>query len=223
MSNDNVGRGPRNSGGGNAPVGSTVAIVVTALAVVLGFLILRKVNDGGSSATTPTEPPTSSIDVPSTPLVTTTTTPPIVTQGTKVQVANASGVSGAAKQLTIALSGQGFDMADATNATVDPKLTISKVIYDPNDPNAQPVANSVALLLGGIVAEPAAGAPQVASGAFATGSGVIVLLGTDLAGKTLPAINGQPTTGTTTPATVPPATVPLATVPGATATPTSGA
>lgn len=221
MSNDNVGRGPRSSGG-NAPVGSTVAIVVTALAVVLGFLILRKVNDGSSSSTATTVPPSSSLDVPSTPLVTTTTTPPLVTAGTKVQVANASGVTGVAKQMTIALSGKGFDMADATNATVDPKLTISKVIYDANDPNAKPVADSVALILGGIVSEPAAGAPPTAAGAFATGSSVVVLLGTDLAGKTLPAINGQPTTGTTTPATVPVATAPVATVPGATATPTSG-
>jgi hypothetical protein len=221
MSNDNVGRGPR-SNGGNAPVGSTVAIVVTALAVVLGFLILRKVNDGGDSSVASTVAPSSSIDTSSSLLITTTTQPPLVTQGTKVQVANASGVTGVAKQMTIALSGKGFDMAEATNSTVDPKLTISKVIYDPNDPNAQPVANSVALVLGGIVAEPATGAPPTAAGAFATGSSVVVLLGTDLAGKTLPAINGQPTTGTTTPATVPVATAPVATVPLGTVPVTTG-
>ena len=206
MSNDNVGRGPRSSGG-NAPVGSTVAIVVTALAVVLGFLILRKVNDGGSSSTATTVPPSSSLDVPSTPLVTTTTTPPLVTAGTKVQVANASNASGVAKQMTTALSGKGFDMASATNSTVSPKLDISKVLYNPADPNAVAVANAVAKVMGGLTVEPAAAAPPVEGGAFAEGSGVIVLLGNDLAGKTLPEINGAATTGTTAPPTTPLPTV----------------
>ncbi|MEN9647030.1 MAG: hypothetical protein RL238_3699, partial [Actinomycetota bacterium] len=52
MSNDSAGRTPRSTSGG-APMGSTVAIVVTAVAVILGFLILRQVgnsdSDGGSA------------------------------------------------------------------------------------------------------------------------------------------------------------------------------
>lgn len=211
MSNDNVGRGPRATNN-NAPVGSTVAIVVTAIAVVLGFLILRKVNDGGDSSTASTVADTSTTaGVPTSVLVTTTTVPQLQTQGTKVQVANASNASGVAKQMTTALSGKGFDMATATNSTVNPKLDISKVIYDPADPNAVAVANSVAKVMGGLSVEPAAGAPPVDAGAFAEGSGVIVLLGNDLAGKTLPEINGVAATGTTAAPTSVAATVAPAT------------
>ena len=44
---------PRGSsrGGSSAPMGSTVAIVVTAIAVLLAFFILRKVNESGETST----------------------------------------------------------------------------------------------------------------------------------------------------------------------------
>jgi hypothetical protein len=192
-------------------MGSTIAIVVTAVAVVLGFLILRKINDGsddgGSVApqTTLETPATLDPNASSTIQFTAApTTPPLVTTGTKVQVANASNAGGTARQMSTALAGKGFDMAEPTNATVDPKLDATKVIYDQNDPNALNVANSAALVLGGVAVEPAPTPPPVEAGAFAEGSGVIVLLGNDLAGKTLPAIAGEPTTGTTAAATVAP-------------------
>jgi hypothetical protein len=181
--------------------------VVTAIAVVLGFLILRKVNDSGDASSGSTVPETSvTLPVPTSALVTTTTIEQLQTQGTKVQVANASNASGVAKQMTTALSGKGFDMATATNSTVNPKLEISKVLYNPADPNAVAVANAVAKVMGGLTVEPVASAPPVEGGVFAEGSGVIVLLGNDLAGKTLPEINGAATTGTTTPPTAAPAT-----------------
>lgn len=201
MSNDNVGRSPRTTNG-NAPVGSTVAIVVTAIAVVLGFLILRKVNDSGNSSSATTLPEVATTLVaPTSVQVTTTTIEQLQTKGTKVQVANASNATGVAKQMTTALSGKGFDMATATNSTLPTKLEISKVLYNPADPNVVAVANAVAKVMGGLTVEPAAGAPPVDGGVFAEGSGVIVLLGNDLAGKTLPEINGVATTGTTAPAT----------------------
>ncbi|MBI4932361.1 MAG: LytR C-terminal domain-containing protein [Actinobacteria bacterium] len=201
MSNDNAGRSPRSTSGG-APMGSTIAIVVTAVAVVLGFLILRKINDGGDTGsvapqTTLSAETTVDPNVSTTIAFTTTTAQQLVTTGTKVQVANASNASGTARQMSTALAGKGFDMADATNSTLSPKLDLTKVIYDANDPNALAVANSVAVVLGNVVVEVAPVPPPVESGAFAEGSGVIVLLGNDLAGKTLPAIAGEPTTGTT--------------------------
>ena len=49
MSNENAGRTGRTNGA--APMGSTVAIVVTGIALLLGFLILRKVNDNDSGST----------------------------------------------------------------------------------------------------------------------------------------------------------------------------
>ena len=209
MSNDSAGRTPRSTSGG-APMGSTVAIVVTAVAVILGFLILRQVNDSGDGGSaTPGDSTTTSIDPAGTTtsiaLNSTTTTLPLVKTGTQVQVANASGVSGVAKQMTTALEAEGFEMASPTNATVSPNLDVSKVIYNGTDTAALAVANSVATVLGGITVEQSAAAPPVDGGAFAPGSGVILLLGNDLAGKTIPQINGAATTGTTAPPTTQPA------------------
>lgn len=209
MSNESAGRTPRSTSGG-APMGSTVAIVVTAIAVVLGFLILRKVNDNGDDGGSASGGTTTSTTVEGTSstvaFTTSTTQPPLQKTGTKVQVANASNASGVAGQMTTALTAEGFEMADATNATVSPKLEVSKVIFDATDPNGAAVANAVAVTLGGLTVEQSPAAPPVESGAFAEGSGVIVLLGNDLAGKTIDQIQGEPDTGTTTPATTAPVT-----------------
>ena len=117
MSNDSMGRN-RSSGSG-APMGSTVAIVVTAVAVILGFLILRKVNDkqDTGAVTGNTDPTSTTLAVVDTAATTPTTPAPTVDKkATKVQVANASKISGVAKQLTTALKDAGFDVSTATNA-----------------------------------------------------------------------------------------------------------
>src|SRR5690349_9303075 len=104
MSNDSAGRTPRSTSGG-APMGSTVAIVVTAVAVILGFLILKKVNDDDSGTTNPGAGTSTTVDpLASTTSVsfTTSTTIPLQKTGTKVQVANSSGASGVAKQMSTA-------------------------------------------------------------------------------------------------------------------------
>ncbi len=204
MSNDNAKRSTRTNGA--APMGSTVAIVVTAIAVILAFLILRKVNDDTSDASTSKPDATSAqstttLDgaVVAQPTIPPTTELVLVTIGTKVQVANASTQNGVAKQMSDVLGTKGFLMADAVSASV--KLPVSKVLYNADDPAAKPVADSLAALFGGIVVE-AQGVPVPAGeGAWAEGSGVILLLGDDFAGKTLAQISGVPTTGTTTPPT----------------------
>jgi len=203
MSNDNARR--TRSTSGNAPMGSTVAIVVTAIAIVLGFLILRKINDddnGGAIKPTTTTTTTIAGGVTTTlPSQVTTTTTALVKTGTKVQVANASNASGVAKAMSTALATEGFDLAAATNSTANPKLEKSKVIYDPANTSALAVANSLAAVLGNLPVE-AAGTPVPVEGAgFAEGSGVILLLGNDIAGKTLAQINGGVVTGTTAPPT----------------------
>jgi hypothetical protein len=195
MSNDSMGRN-RSSGGG-APMGSTVAIVVTAVAVILGFLILRKVNDkqstgsvsggGGTtlpvSTTLPTQETTATTPAP--------TQPSVDKKSTKVQVANASKISGVAKQLTQALKDAGFDVSTATNASVTTPAATTKVIYDQSDPNALGVATLVAAALGNVPVEISPNPPPVKDGSFSAGSKVIVLLGTDLAGKPLAGTNGS--------------------------------
>ena len=211
MSNDNAGR-PSRTTSGNGPVGSAVALVITAVALILGFLILRKMNDndsssspgggnGGTAATTTTSidpnATTTSITLPPT-----TTEPPLVTTGTKVQVANCSTQNGAAGKMTTALSGIGFLMAEATNCSpTQAKLATTQVVYDSTDANAQAVAESVARTLGGLTPEVKANPVPNEAGVYPEGTGVLVLLGDDTAGKTLDQIAGKSTTGTTAPPT----------------------
>ena len=151
MSRDDMGRTSR-SAPPAAPIGSSVAVVVTLLALVLGFLILRQVNSDPatvSPAGDDTETTSTSI-AGGLPLVTseptTPATEPMVYSGASVVVANCSSLNQVAGQLSLALGGLGFSMAEATNGTV--KLDTSKVLYNPDDPAAQPVANSIAKTLG---------------------------------------------------------------------------
>jgi len=207
MSNENAGRTGRTNGA--APMGSTVAIVVTLVALVLGFLILRKVNDGGDSTTAkPNENTTLAPDTtldPSATLAPTlapvTAAPVAVTTGTKVQVANASSIDGAAARMSTAVGAKGYDMAEPVSASE--KLELSKVYYNADDPAALPVATSLATLFGGIEVA-ATGLPvPVASGNWGEGSGVVLMLGNDSAGKTLAQIGGVPVTGVTVAPTTP--------------------
>ncbi len=201
MSNENAGRTGRTNGA--APMGSTVAIVVTLVALVLGFLILRKVNDGGGDSTV--AKPSVSTDAPGTTLdpaatvaptlAPDTTVPVAVTTGTKVQVANASSINGAAGQMSTAIGGKGYDMAEPVNASE--KLDVSRVLYNSADPTALPVATSLAALFGGIEIVDQGMPVPVASGNWAEGSGVLLMLGNDSAGETLAAISGAPVTGVT--------------------------
>lgn len=197
---------PRASSSSSAPMGSTVAIVVTAIAVLLAFFILRKVNDSGetSSGGQASVPATDASTIPgesTLPLDSVTTTTSGFTKiGTSVQVANCSNQEGVARNLSNALAAEGFTMVEPDTGTVD--LVVTKVIYNPDDPLALPVANSVALLLGGVVVEPSGSVtPTLTTGTWIPGSSVIVLLGNDLAGKTLAQIAGEETTGTTAAAT----------------------
>ncbi|MBI4885086.1 MAG: LytR C-terminal domain-containing protein [Actinobacteria bacterium] len=201
MSYESAGRTRRPTSSG-PPMGSTVAIVVTAAAVLLAFFILRKVNDSGSSAAAPTVPSvavdttaTTLFDPSSTTVAATTT---VVTQlvkvGTLVQVVNVSNQEGVARNLSNALLAEGFSLAEPETGTID--LPVTKVIYNPDDPLALPVAQSVAKLLNDAVVEASGAAvPTLTTGTWATGSSVIVLLGDDLAGKTLAQIAGIADTG----------------------------
>ena len=202
MSNENAGRTGRTNGA--APMGSTVAIVVTGIALLLGFLILRKVNDNDSGSTVKPDTTTSvatettldpTATVAPTDAAPTTTELVLVTTGSKVQVANASTVDGAAGKMTTALETKGFEMAEAVSGSE--KYEVSKVLYNADDPNAKPVADSLASVLGNIEVVSQGVPVPVASGNWAEGSGVVLMLGNDYAGKTLAEIAGVPPTGVT--------------------------
>jgi hypothetical protein len=209
-------RGGRGSTG--SPLGSTAAIIIAIVAVVAGFLILRQINDDDDEAsTTPDTEETiggdSTVAGDTTPgdggdttlpgIVTTLpaeTTPTTVftVEGAIVVVANASNVNGAAGQLTTALTGAGFSMAGATDATED--LDASKVFYDPANTLSQAVASSVATSIGVAPGDvlPIASPAPVTGGALQGGATVLVMLGKDKAGKTLEQmVSGGTATATT--------------------------
>jgi LytR cell envelope-related transcriptional attenuator len=199
-------RSPR-QGIGGSPVGSTLSIVLAVVAVVAGFLILRNItddNDGASSAigdgTDAEATTTTSVDpgLTTTTIPATTTIPPLVTEGATVVVANASGVPGSAGRMSTTLATVGFTMAEATNATT--QLETSIVYYDPAVVAAQAVAESVARTMGGLEVAPVP-TPVPIEGAALNGSGVVVMLGTAQADKTVeemaaPATAETPATGT---------------------------
>jgi hypothetical protein len=198
MTNDQGGRTPRQTTGG-APATSAIMIVVAVIAIGVGFFILYKIrNDSDSSAAI--RPPSNSTVTTTTvnlALTTTTvgatTTTGLVVTGTSVEVVNASTGSGVAGKLTTELQGKGFTLAKATNGT-GPKLAASVVYYDTTNPSAQPVANSVATLMGGIPVQAYPATLPITGGKAGTGVGVLVMLGNDRAGKTLAAMSGASST-----------------------------
>jgi len=205
------------AGTGAAPIGSTAAIIIAVLAVIGGFLILRQIRDdstGGSSAVT-TAPSTSVLTTvaPTLPPTLPPTTMAQVFEGATIIVANASIVNGAAGVLTTALQGKGFTTtAKGTNAAPpEEKLEVSKIYYDATNPNALPVANTVAALMGNIAVAVVPSPAPIADAALPAGVSVLVMLGSDKAQLPLDkmgevaapgaAETTLPDTGTTAPAT----------------------
>lgn len=186
-------RSPR-QGLGGSPVGSTLSIVLAVVAVIVGFLILNNItDDGGSSSSSDGG---SSVNVTTTTIDTglttttaaSTTTTSLVTEGATVIVANASGVGGSAGRMTDTLALAGFTMGDPTNATSG-QLEDSIVYYDPGIAAAQDVADSVAIVMGGMSVEPVPTPPPVDGGSLGD-AGVLVMLGTNQADKTLEEMSG---------------------------------
>jgi hypothetical protein len=198
MSTEQPGR-PERTTTNASPMGSAVAIVIAIAAVIAGFLILQNIRDtdgsdagsGANATTTTVGGGTSSSVVPDTTVFVPQKT------GTKVQVANSAGVAKAAGTMTTILESQGFDMAEAIDGTVS-DLAVTKVLYVAADPNAQTVALTLASLIGVAEIEPAGATVDTKEGTLPAGTGVLVLLGQDKAGKTLEQIQGGGTTDTTT-------------------------
>lgn len=191
-----TGNQPRRSarqGLGSSPVGSTLSIVLAVVAVVIGFLILNNItSDGGSSSSSggsAADATTTTIDTGlTTTTALTTTTTSLVTEGATVMVANASGVGGSAGRMTDTLELAGFTMGEPTNATSG-QIEESIVYYDPGIAAAQDVADSVALVMGGLVVETVPTPPPVSGGSLGD-AGVLVMLGTNQADKTLEEMSG---------------------------------
>jgi hypothetical protein len=168
---------------------TTMAVVVALVAVLLGFLILRDLNQNSSSSVDPGTGPVTTDSPDSLPVdVTTTTTPEqtsttLLTTGFEVVVANASGVGGSAGKLTDQLTAKGFVTAPATNSASGTPIQSVTVVY--YLPGFEAGAQSVATVLGGKATEAMPEAVPTESGSLDSAS-VLVLLGTDQAGKKLP-------------------------------------
>lgn len=186
----------RESGGsGAAPIGSTAAIIIAVLAVVGGFLILRSLRDDSGTGAPETTAAPSTVATTAAPTTAASTTIPVVKEGATVVVANSSGVSGAAGQLTTALEGEGFTVAKATNGTT--KTETTTVHYNPANPNALAVATTLAATLGGAAVSEVPSPAPIEGGALPSGVDVLVLLGSDKAGKPLSEMGAAATTETT--------------------------
>ncbi len=209
MSSEQPRRARETGGASGSPIGSTAAIVIAVIAVVGGFLILKTIRDDGGSPTsgpsgvTPT-PAVNGTTLPdggvssTLPLITVPPTePPVttvapITTGATVVVANASTADGAAKRFTTALKGVKFDVATPANASI--KLDVTKVYYDPANAAALPVATYLASLLGGVIVEVLPTTVPVAGGKLADGVTILLMLGSDKAGKTLAEAGAATTT-----------------------------
>jgi hypothetical protein len=183
---------------------------VAALAVVAVALGACGGDDDAATSTTSTTiapvvitSTTAAAPVTTVAPTTVPTTVPLVTEGAKLIVANASGINGAAGRMTDALATAGFSTGDATNST-DGQLATSKVYYDPANPDALAVANSVrAALGGGSIEVLEMGTPAPVESGEVGDSSIVLAMGNDIADKTLAELQGlvAPAPASTTPET----------------------
>ena len=193
---------PRPGGRSGMSVSGTLSIIVAAVAVILGFLILRDINDSGDSSggddpteTTNSVPGGPNNTEPTTPDGSTTapTTPAL--KPYTVVVANAAGVSGAAAAMTTALQGISVQALPGINSNVTDQPTTT-IFYLPGyELEAADLAAKM-----GVTTPPAAmpSPPPIAADASLGAANLLVQLGIDLAGK--------PLGGASADTTAPPAT-----------------
>jgi hypothetical protein len=165
-------------------VNSVLSIAVAVLAVLLGFFILRDLRNDTSVAS----PEAGQTDESATQETTVetiaveTTAAPVALTAFKVQIANASGVSGSAGLLTTEMQGRGYIVQPAINKSeITPKQTVTVVYYllGSEAPAAQ-----VARELGGVATSPMPTPIPTETGSLGEAS-VLILMGTDVAGKPL--------------------------------------
>jgi hypothetical protein len=186
-------------------MGSTVSIVIAVVAVVVGFLVLKNINDSDSGTASGADPditvptggsgdPADSSTSSSVDAGPTTTAGLNTDPAQQVIVANASGLGGAAGRYTTALAGVGFTTGTPTDATS--QVDVSVVYYLPG---GEAVAASVATAMGapdsGVSAQPMPAVVPITGAVMPAGATVLVMLGTDRADKALPIAAG--TTATT--------------------------
>ena len=170
-----------------APSTGTLGAVVAVVALVLGFLILRDVrSDGGVVVTPATDGGSTETTVPVDPNAPTTV--PFSITAFKIQVANASGVALSAGKMTTDLQAQGYVVQPAVNVPAGTaKRQKTGVFYLAG---CETAAQNVAAVLGGNVDVAAMPSPVPVEGGSLKEACVLILVGTDLAGKPLAGVVG---------------------------------
>ena len=159
-----------------------MSIVVAVVAVLLGFLILRDIRSGDTAAPEAIEEVTTETVVTDTVPVETTVAVTIPLTAFKIQIANASKIAGSAGQLTTELQGRGYIVQPAMNSSeTTPKLTVTVVYYLPG---SEAQAAIVAAELGGVATAVMPAPIPTETGKLGEAS-ILILLGTDVAGKPL--------------------------------------
>jgi hypothetical protein len=168
--------------------------VLAVVAVVAGFLILRNLTQEDSSVAGSGDPSgqvaavdatTTTIDVgvtTSSEAPATTAPPALVTEGAIVVVANGNTVGGSAGRMSETLGTAGYNMGTPVNAgqTIDDSI----IYFDPTNPSAQAVAESVGRTLGNVSVLTISTPAPTENGSLGE-AGVLVVLGNNQADKTL--------------------------------------
>ena len=171
-----------------SPSTGTLGAAVAVAALVLGFLVLRDVRSDGVANVTQTtagtgQPTDTGVDPNAT-----TTTAVFNIQGFKIQVANASGVALSAGKMTTDLQAQGYVVQPALNV---PEGTAKRqktgVFYLAG---CETAAQNVSSILGGNVDVAAMPSPVPVEGGSLKEACILILVGTDLAGKPLAGVVG---------------------------------
>lgn len=192
--------GEPRSGGMPKPSSPVVAIVIAAVAGLLGLLILRDVtqddsgDSGGGSSQRTTVPVASSTSVGAT----TSTTQPL-RDGAVVLVANCSGQEGVAGQLTTALDNRGYTTAKPTNCSGGAE-EVTVIMVKAGDAVAAQVARTLASEMGVTAEIEAMPADPGISGELGSAT-ILVLLAPDKAGQPLRVIGAASVPATTATAT----------------------
>jgi hypothetical protein len=195
---------PRPGGRSGMSVSGTLSIIVAAVAVILGFLILRDINDSGDASGNGDDTTETTTTLAGGPDNTATTPDGSTTAPTTaplkpytVIVANAAGVGGAAAAMTTALQGIGVQTLPGINSSVTDQPTTTIFYIAGYEAEAADLAAKMG------VTTPAAAMPTpppIEADAALGAANLLVQLGADLAGKPLPT-GGATADTTATPST----------------------
>jgi len=156
--------------------------VLVAVAIVIGFFVLRAIDDTGAGPEVATDEPAATSDTTAPagePAETTGSTEPPPEPRPPgevvVLVANASGIQGAATELSGEVEAAGYQIGTATNAPADQETTQILAVAG-YEPEAAALAQTIGAPEGAV--KPMPDPPPV----DLAGAHLLVLLGPDLAG-----------------------------------------